>query len=185
MKDFLAHMNLARWIILGSLVGSLALGWNGWRLRARRIETEASLKREVPMLALDIQTLSRAYSKLYKESEREGLKPQDDPQSYIRKLALHDSVLLGGIDITGPTEIEPVKGVVDKKYTLKPQARDKGVLRLKLANFFYMLESESRRVRVTHIMMEPELKNVKPNEVSNDMWRWEAEVTARQKKEGA
>ena len=182
MKAFFANMNLARWIILASIVGTLVLAFTGWRLHSRRVQLEEELEVSVPKRALDLQVLGRRYSKLYKEAEREGLKGQADPQSYIRTLASDEHVALGQVEVIPAPEITPRKGVVDRKYTIRPQSRDRGFPRDRIANFMWKLESESRRVRVTMAQLDPE-KSLKPWEHPTDSWKWTVEVTSRQKQE--
>ena len=180
MKAFFANMNLARWIILLSILGSIGLGWFGYTLRQRRVGLEAALETQVPLLAVDIQKLSREYTQLAREAGREGLRGQTDPESYIRAIASRDEVLLGQINIRAPKPTSPAKGVIDKKFTIMPQDRERGFLRLSIANFCYLLEKESKRVKVTRIHLDPD-KKLKPHEIHNDSWKWEIDVTSRQK----
>jgi hypothetical protein len=180
MKNFFKSMNLARGIILGSLVLSLVLAVTGYRLHARRVALEVALASEVPAIARETQELSQRYSKLYDEAEMEGLKGQSDPQSYFRGIAADPKVSLGSLEITTPQPQRPSKGVVDIKYRITPQVRDRGFDRKRLANFLWMIEERSRRVRVTQFSMTRE-GNLKPWEYGNDRWKWDAEVTSRQK----
>jgi hypothetical protein len=184
MKAFFTNMSLARWIIVVSLVLSIALCFTGWRLHQQRAMLEAALVKQVPDLAVELQSLSKSYSKLYKDSEREGLKgEQADPAGYIRGIASLDDVQIGQLEIATPPATEMIKGVLDRKYTIKPQNRDAGFPRLKIANFLWRLENASRRVRVTHIHMETAQKNPKHEDVLMDSWKWEAEATSRAKKD--
>jgi hypothetical protein len=182
MKSFFANMNLARWIIVASVAGTLVLAFTGWKLHSRRVELERALEVAVPEQALELQVLARRYSKLYKEAEREGLKGQADPQSYIRTLASDEHVALGQVEVITAPETTPRKGVVDRKYTIRPQSRDRGFPRDRIANFMWKLESESRRVRVTMAQLDPE-KPLKPHEHPTDSWKWTVEVTSRQKQD--
>ena len=182
MKAFFKDMNMARGIILGSLVLSLGLAYNGWRLHTQRVELEAALESDVPNMARETQVLSRRYSKLYDEAEMEGLKGQSDPESYLRALAIDPKVKLGGTDITKPQAQRPSKGVIDIKYRIVPQERDRGTDRRNLANYMWLIEERSRRVRVTQFSMTRE-GNLKPWEYGNDRWKWDLEVTSRQKED--
>ena len=49
-------------------------------------------------------------------------------------------------------------------------------------NYLYLLESQSRRVRVTSIQLTPEEKK-KEYEHTNDLWKWNIELTSRTKVE--
>lgn len=180
MRSFFKNMNLARGIILGSLALSIALALNGYRLHGRRVALEVALTEEVPELARETQVLSRRYSKLYDEAEMEGLKGQSDPHSYFRSLAGDPKVRLGGLEITNPQPQRPSKGVIDIKYRIVPQTRDRGADRKNLANFLWLIEERSRRVRVTQFSFSRE-GNLKPWEYGNDRWKWDIEVTSRQK----
>lgn len=180
MKAFFRDMNLARGIILGSVVLSLALAVSGYFLHQERVALEAALEKEVPDMARETQVLSRRYSMLYKQAELEGLKGQSDPESYLRGLASDPKVRLGGVEITKPQAQRPSKGVIDIKYRIVPQARDKGHNRKNLANYLWLIEEKSRRVRVTQFSMTRE-GNLKPWEYGNDLWKWDIEVTSRQK----
>ena len=182
MKQFLAHMTLARWILLVSLVLSCVLALTGLRLRQRRTELEDVLQGSVPRLAQDIQVNARRYSKLFKEAEGAGLIGQSDPQTYLRKLAIDNNVRLGAVDIDKQPDTRPTKGVVDVKYVIRPQARERGFDRTNLANYMHLIEQRSRRMRVTHVRLDRE-GNLKPWEYGNDRWKWELEVTSRQKEE--
>jgi hypothetical protein len=44
----------------------------------------------------------------------------------------------------------------------------------------WLLEQQSRRVRVTHVRLDP-LERHQPWEVGSDVWSWEIEVTSRQR----
>lgn len=184
MKAFFRDMNLARGIILGSLLLSVALAVTGYRLHRQRVELELALAQEIPDLARETQVLSQRYSQLYDEAEMEGLKGQSDPYSYFRSLATDPKVKIGGLEITNPQPQRPSKGVVDIKYRIVPQARERGFERKNLANFLWLIEERSRRVRVTQFSMTRE-GNLKPWEYGNDRWKWDIEVTSRQKEEEA
>jgi hypothetical protein len=180
-----ASFNLARWIILLSLVGSCALGYTGWLFNQQRVELEDSLRPggEVEKLATQTQSLSLQHSKLMSQYEREGFLTQKDPSSYVRRIAVDGSVAMGGVQIGREQQGFPATGVVDKTYSLDPEDRERGVERLNLANFLWKLENESGRVRVTRISMSPAQKNLKEHELSNDRWLWSADITSRQKTE--
>ncbi len=183
MKNALANMTLARWIIVVSLLASIGLGYYGYNLHTRRLELESALKTEVRAVALDLRTLARQYSVLSKQVDREGFSENvKDPATYIRQIAAGKDVQIGDITVDPPSEAENIKGVLDTRYGMKPSSRDRGYGRLNIANFLFKLESESRRMRVTRLRMEPEAKSVRPETVlESDSWRWEAEVTTRTK----
>ena len=182
MKQLFSNLNLARWILLVSLVLSLVLAFTGWRLHQRRVELQASLDTQVPRLAQEIQVYSRRYSRLYEEAEGAGLTGQKDAQTYLRELAADRDVQLGGVDITKQAPFTPSRGIVDIKYVIRPQSRDRGFVRVNLANFMHLIEQRSRRMRVTHVRLDRE-GNPRAWEYGNDRWKWELEVTSRQKQD--
>ncbi len=182
MKSFFSNLSFARITMLGSLALSLALLLTGFGLHRRRTELERALALEVPRTAQDIQVQSRRYSALYDEAEREGLKGQEDPQTYFRSLAAHSKVVLGGINIDKLPTNSPSKGVIDIKYKIEPQSAERRFDRKNIANFMWLIEEQSRRVRVTSVHMKRE-GNFKPFEIGPDRWEWRIEVTSRQKEE--
>jgi len=181
MKQFFANMNLARWIVLLSLVAAVSLGVFGWKLHQRRIELEGALEASVPKRAQDVQVLARRCSRLNKEFEREGLKAQDNPEQYIRSLASHPQVGLGSVNVTSKTDTR-AKGVADLKFTISPLESKAAHGRDRISNYMWKLEAESRRVRVTSISLDQKGK-FEPWETGDDQWEWEIEVTSRQKRE--
>ena len=182
MKNFFQNLSLARWIIIVALISSAGLGVYGYKLHAQRVELEDALRNKVPLLAIELQTLAKQHSALTKQFEREGLQGQSDPVTYIRSIAASKDVAIGDTTVDPPAESENIKGVLDTRYGIKPSSRDRGYGRINIANFLFKLESESRRMRVTRLRLEPEAKSVKPeNVLESDMWRWEAEVTSRTK----
>jgi hypothetical protein len=181
MKSFFSDMNLARWIILMSLLASAGLGFYGWTLHEERIELEGALEASVPKQAQEIQVLSLRCSKLNDELLREGLKGQNNPEEYIRNLAINSNVQLGSVRIAS-SQGTPRKDVVDRKYKIEPQEAKAGHKRSRIANYMWLLEQQSRRVRVTNIRLDQKGK-YEPWEPSDDLWEWEIEVTSRQNRE--
>jgi hypothetical protein len=182
VKQFFSNMSLARWILVSSLVFSAVLAFTGTRLHRERTALEDSLQVQVPKLAQEIQINSRRYTRLWEQAEGAGLTGgQQDAQTYLRGLAIDRDVVLGGIDIVPQATFQPMKGVIDVKYLIRPQARDRGFVRVNLANYMHLIEQRSRRMRVTHVRLDREGKGLKPWEYGNDRWTWELEVTSRQK----
>lgn len=181
MKQLLANMNLARWILLVSLVLSIVLAFTGWRLHGRRVALQAALETQVPRLAQEIQVDSRRYTHLYEQAEGAGLAGgQKDVATYLRQLASDRDVQIGSLEITPLASSTPAKGIVDEKYTIRPPTKDKGFVRVNLANFMHLIEQRSRRMRVTHVRLERE-GNPRDWEYGNDRWKWDIEVTSRHK----
>ena len=182
MKDFLRSMNLARGIILFSLVGSIALLWLGVRGSTRLAGMREHLETDMPKVSKQLVELARKHSQLSETLQGSALQGEANLQSYIRKVATMDRVDVGDVDLTN-SEPSVSKGVVDKKSRIKPTSRDQTFHRSTIANFLYSLEQQSHRVKVTEIKIETAEKRLKPHEVPEDMWTFEAEVTSRQRSE--
>jgi len=182
MGAFFSGFNFVRATILFSLIGAGVLGYMAWERRGELEGLRAGLVKggAVEALAADIQQLSREYSQLKRDQASEGIIGQSDPQSYIRKVAAKDAVELGDVEIA-LRESSPTRGVTDRTYTIKPTT-DRSFLRSRLANFFFSLEADSRRVRVTHLKIETANKT-KPHEVPEDRWTFDAQVISRSKTE--
>jgi hypothetical protein len=184
VKSALSSMNLARWIIVVGALGTLTLGVTGWLLHQKRVEYEASLEPggEVERLAKSIQSLGKNCTQLQQAADRTGLTKQKDAVSYIRDLARNPAVQVGLVAITPLTPATPAKGVTDIKYQIKPQEQTQTFRRDNIANFMWKLESDSGRLRVTNVRMMHD-GNPKEWEIENDLWKYELEVTSRQKDE--
>jgi hypothetical protein len=185
IKSFFASMNLARWIMVLGGVGAVALAANGWRLYSQRQELDQALRKggKVEQTINRIQYLGKLVTKLQADADREGLTGmQADPSSYFRALAAHEKVRLGSVDIRAESPQEVYRGTQDFVYSIKP-ASDKGYARDKIMNYLYMVEQQSRRLKVTQIQMTPEQRQQKEWEVGNDLWKWNLQVTSRTKEE--
>ncbi len=183
MSSLFKSMNLARGIMVLGGVGALALGANGWRLHGMRTELEDALAAggEVEQAVNRIQRLGKEATKLESDVAREGLGSQDEPTLYIRTLAADKRVQMGQVEINPQNPSTTYKGTIDQQYTIKPQT-DKGYMRDRIANFMWLLESQSRRVRVTHIQLSQESRT-DAQDHGNDLWKWSIEVTSRAKDE--
>ena len=182
MKSMLKNMNLARAIMLFSLVGALVLGILGWQRHTRLSELRANYDDDVAKVVRQVEQLGRKHTQLMSAVRKDALSGQSDLASYIRRNAAADRVEVGDVNISD-TDDQRTKGVVDKKYTIKPQNREAQFVRSKIANFLYKLESESRRVKVTEVVLEVGEKRLKPHEIPDDKWTFEAELTSRQRVE--
>jgi hypothetical protein len=181
-KTTLSSMNLARWIIVIGALGTLTLGVTGWMLHQKRVEYEAALEPggEVERLAKSIQSQGKNCTQLQAAADRTSFKGQTDAVSYIRDLARNPAVLVGLVAINPLTAGTPAKGVTDNKYQIKPQEQTQTFGRDRIANFMWKLESDSGRLRVTNLRMMHD-GNPKEWEIENDLWKYEIEVTSRQK----
>lgn len=183
LKSMWSSMNTARWIMVMGGLGSIALGANGWRLHTQRVELEAALVTDGPIerTVQKIQYLGKQCTKLQSDADREGLSGQSEPILYFRGLATDPNVRFGGVEVGELSPQVIIKGTEDRRYQLKPQV-DKGQPRDRIVYYMYLLESKSRRVRVTSIQLTPEQK-LKEWEPSNDIWKWNIDLTSRTKVE--
>lgn len=179
MMAFFSGFNFVRATILFSLIGSGVLGYMAMERADELEQLRSGLKKggAVETVAAEIQQMCREYSQLKRDEENEGLRGQNDPMFYIRGVAAKGAVELGLIDIAA-RESPAGKGVTDKLYKIKPS--DRSFLRSRLANFFFSLEADSRRVRVTSLKVET-FSKTKPEEIPEDRWTFEADVISRSK----
>jgi len=183
MKAFFAEMNLARGIILVSLIGCLALGILGWQKQSQLDELKEQYSSRIEPLLKDLMQTAQRHTTLAKSLKDDSLGAQADLETYIRKVAAKDKVEIGNVNMTFTPE-QRSKTVVDKVYRIKSDTRDRSFQRLRIANFLYTLEYDSRRVKVTDLKLEVAEKRPKAHEVPADEWFFEAEVTSRQRADG-
>jgi hypothetical protein len=180
MKSFFKGMNLARGIILVTVIGAVGLGALGYAQSRKLAEMQEQHDQNLEPLVKTIQDLGRKHTHLSKSMRQEGLAGQSDPISYIRKIATKDKVDIGDVKVTSSEDVR-TRGIVDYKYRIRPQDRDRQYMRSRIANFLYSLEADSRRVKVTDLTIELAQKKIKPHEIPEDMWTFEAEITSRQR----
>ncbi len=183
MKAFLKGMNLARAIMLLSIVGCIALGILGWQRTQQLSEMKDDLNDRMKPLVKDLMQTAQRHTSLSKSLKDDSLGAQADLETYIRKVAGKDKVEIGNVDLTSSSE-QRSKTVVDKVYRIKSDSRERTFQRLRIANFLYTLEYDSRRVKVTDLKLEIAEKKPKPHEVPADEWFFDAEVTSRQRADG-
>ena len=183
MKAFFADLNLARGIILVSAIGCLVLGFLGWQRHQQLSEMKDQLNTSIKPLVKDLMQTAQRHSALAKTYKDDDLDAQKDLETYIRKVAAKDKIQIGNVNMTFTPE-QRTKTIVDKVYRIKSDSRERAFQRLRIANFLYTLEYDSRRVKVTDLKLEVSEKRPKPHEVPADEWFFEAEVTSRQRAEG-
>ena len=106
-------------------------------------------------------------------------------ESYLRarEIAQNDNVRLGQVNVQPLSPDSLGNGIVDRKFTIKPVATDKGWSKQNIGNFLYMLESNSQQVRVTRVKLTPpsSSRKNKPHEIGADLWTYDIEITSRQR----
>ncbi|QDU69945.1 hypothetical protein [Engelhardtia mirabilis] len=180
-----AQLNFSRIVILLSFVGSAVLGYLVYEQQGRLSEVQEVL-RITPKSVLGLQEKALQLKELERQVASDGLGGQSDPEEYIRGAAGNSNVRVGQVDIDPLSNFEPAKGIVDKRYKIEPaRAANKSYSLDQIANFMYLLESSSRRVRVTNVDIKPEsTRRLKPHEVLPDAWTFELQITTRER-EGA
>ncbi len=181
MKNFFSNMNFPRAVIIVSLTASAILGWLLWTSMAQLDEVKdkkAGIKtdiRAIQELALRLDGLQRLAT---------GVNVIDSSSYvlYVTETAQSDHVNIGQLQTT-PSTTNPLPGVEDSHLKVKPSIRDARFNRANIGNFLYKLEQGSNRVKVTSIKMNP-AENLRPGEIGNDLWEFDAEITVRQSTTG-
>jgi hypothetical protein len=171
-------LNLARVIMLLSIVGAIVLGYFGWARQQEVTRMKEELGQPVKTMARDVARLAQQHTTLSKEYNRFGLKAQDDPETYIRKIAAAQYVEIGDVELT-PRTVQAQRGVEDRTWQIKPNP-PRPFQRSQIANLLYKLEADSGRVVVTDVEIDKADKRLKPHEIPEDRWMFEATLTSRQ-----
>jgi len=176
MMKFFESMNFPRAVILVSLVTSGVLGYFVNQRTARLDEIEAELKR-VPGIVQDIQRLGIEVDQYMELAAGSGNVDVNDITSFIRITGASDLVGIGELEII-PSDKKVAADIVDNMYKIRPAQKNQRYTRSKIGNFLYKLESDNPRLKVTQLQLDP-FKALKPGEIGNDEWKFEAMVTAR------
>ena len=175
-------LNFPRVVIILALTLSGVLGWLVYERSSRLDQIQAEL-RMVPNLVRDIQKLGIELNNYQEAASGEILKGEDyDAETYIREIAADPKVNIGQVR-TQPSTKSPYSDVEDRIYKIQPDTRNPRFTRSMIGNFLYKLEADSRRVRVTSLKLTPANK-IKPGEIGDDIWTFEAAITTREKVEG-
>ncbi len=174
---FFKNMTFPRWVILVMFTASAVLGWFVYE-RSKRLETVQIELSRTPKLVKEIQELALELDGLQRAADKEGLRGEADLEFYIRSVGSHEAVRIGQVNTT-PRTSSPMRGVEDRVLKIQPTNKDARYTRGQIGNFLYRLEEKSRRVKVTRIKLDP-WKRIKPGEIGDDNWTFEAEITSRQ-----
>lgn len=178
MIDFFRHMNFPRAVILLCLTASAVLGWFVYERSLRLQEIHAELAR-VETIIREIQEKAMELDELQKISSENKFRDLDMAESFIRETAADPVVKVGQVDITPKTK-SPAKGIEDRIYAVRPLRKEQRFHREQIGNFLYRLEEKGTHVKVTSVEIRPHQK-LKPGEIGNDEWTFEAELTSRTK----
>ncbi len=181
---------MVRIMIIALLIGSAFLGWRAWEQQSEINYYEDALKPNglVEKTVESIQSRAYMYTQYKERSVNEGVKGAGDEDSisvYVRKHAQGDKVRWGGVKVGKAKEsIVTVgkKSYKDTSYKMTPQEKDQTYDRHRIANLFYLLEKESRKVRVTDIDIKVAGKTL-PHEIPSDAYDVDFTLTVRERSE--
>ena len=175
-------------IMIGLLLaGSVFLGWRALQQQEviDRYEAAVAEGGQVAQLAQNILKRAYLYSAYKERSAKEGVKGDgaDQVNSYVFEIAARRQVLWGNPKIEKPTTSTNLQGYKDTVYGIRPAENNTWFDRNRIANFFYLLESESRKLRITSVDLRAAQKNLKPHEIPEDRWLVDLKVTMRERDE--
>ncbi len=176
MSDFFRNMNFPRAVIVVSLLVSAVLGYFVKEKTDRLAEILVELER-TPDLVREIQELGIEVDQYQELAKGSGDLDETDFTTFIRVTAADDLAGIGELEII-PSEKSPRSDIRDQMYKIRPAERSQKYSLSTLGNFLFMLEDNNPRLKVTHIKLDP-FQNLKPGQVGNDQWKFEATVTAR------
>lgn len=179
MISFFRNLNLARMIILLSIVGSGYLAWVNWQQYQELKDLRSTFAHQVAKVCTEIQEKSMLHTKLSRDIKGDRYVNEDSPDSYIRMAADNPQVNIGVPDINSGKSTR-AGGIIDNTFTIRPEDRKREFTHDHVARFIYRLEAESPQVKVTKIKLDL-LAKVKPDEIPPDAWTWELEMTNRVK----
>jgi len=183
--SFFKNMTLERAFITLSLLGSLVLTVMGFGTRDKLNELSGNLDREIPMVANELQKLSREYSILHKAKMGEGFLGQENVESYIRRCKDANGAEIGQISIQHTSkELDRTNAIWDHVYTIKTDSSETTLARRNVVTFLRELELKSQQMRVTNLELRLGNKGrVGSHEIPPDSWLFSATCTSRQKKD--
>jgi hypothetical protein len=105
---------------------------------------------------------------------------EDNLQSYIRNVAVHQKIGLGRINVTTSPTKTIFKGSEDREFRIRHKDPKADFSRLQACNFMFKLEDGSNRIRVTEFELAV-AKRIEPEDIPNDRWTFDCKVTMREK----
>jgi hypothetical protein len=180
MKSFFANMNLARMIILLSILGSGYLAYTGWD-RYKEVEfLRGTFLRQVPTICKELQEHALLNTELSKDIKGDLYIKEASLESYVRRCAESRSAEIGEVG-TNPTSRPERGGVIDNQIIIQPNDRKRNYSHSQIAAFLYRLEADSNQIKVTDLSFQLNAKNIKPEDIPPDKWTFEVTITNRVK----
>ncbi|MBK7878505.1 MAG: hypothetical protein IPJ77_22850 [Planctomycetes bacterium] len=184
MSAFLQKLNFARVMMLVALLFSAVLAYTGWNQYETLSELKQDLETRMPETAKGLEAAGRRHTQLAKNYDKEALKGEQNLMSYALKCATDDRVEIGEIDPQPSVDKNTgTKGIEDQKLDIKPKDPKRGYTRLRIANFLYRLEEQSRRVKVTDVEFTLAGPKTAKHEVPEDSWTFSCQITSRQRRD--
>jgi hypothetical protein len=193
MKNFFGNLTFSRAIILLSFLGSLVLGYMLYTEKQKLSNYDAGVAyadQAVPKIV----TRARELDELIKAAAREDFSNDVNAvETYVRERALDPNVHVGQMDMSKPkTEVIFSGGpggaggsVRDTIFSVTPSSAGKSEFtRSEIANFAYLLEQDSRRMKISRLMIRPTQKNIKEDQSLEDRWDFELDLRIRSRSDG-
>ncbi len=192
MKNFFRNLTFSRTIILLSFLGSGVLGWMLYKEKQRLSNYEAAVpfaEQMVPKIISRAQELDE----LMKAAAREDFgNDVNGVNTYVRVQASDNNVHVGQVNVSKPKTDTIYSGgaggsgrVEDTVYTITPSPDGQAEFtRSEIANFAYLLEQESRRIKVSRLLMRPTQKSQKDDQALEDRWTFDIDLRIRSRSEG-
>lgn len=179
---------MVRIMIVALLIGSAFLGWRAWEQHGEIKRYEEALKPNgfVEKTVESIQSRAYQYTQYKERSAAEGVKGSGDVDSisgFVRKHAQGANVQWGGVKVGKAKEkISTVnkKSYKDTSYKVTPQEKDQTYDRHRIANLFYLLESKSRKLKITDIDISVAGKTL-AHEIPADAYDVDFTLTVRER----
>lgn len=181
---------MVRMMIVLLVLGSGFLGWRALQQQARIDELDAALARggDVERLVQKIQERAYTYTQYQNRKLEEGVKGEVNEGSmavFVRKWAQDKDVLWGNVTVNKADDDAVTinnKNYRDTSYRVDPRDKNQWFDRNRIANFMYILESKSRKVKVTELNIELAEK-ADEHEVPQDKWEVDFKLTVRERDE--
>lgn len=129
----------------------------------------------------DTKSLCKAAKEIYevkKQIQDDALSSESASiRDYINNQAFAASI--GFVPQNEKTE--PGKVFEDRRVYITTDPKDKILSRDRIADFFYRIENNTSRARVTYLKLEAPTKDFKTGERRDDAWTMTAEVTSRRR----
>jgi len=178
VKSFFANLNLARLIIIFSIIGSGYLAYTGWARYQDVKFLRGTFLRKVPALCKEIQENSLLNTELSKDIKGDLYIKEASLESYVRRCAESRSAEIGEVS-TNPTSRPERGGVIDNQIIIEPNDRKREYSHSQIAAFLYRLEADSNQIKVTDLSFQLNGKNIKPEDIPPDRWTFKATITNR------